>query len=187
MKKFILYLLFLPLPLLAQQLKIEPLYSLESTRREYPKPPNQVTKTFLGLSVLYGTPLFSWEFEIAQASYSDSFPATNSEVTSVTKRAMLGVRSYPITSQYWGWYLRAGVRAKQETLDIKENGVSRKEELPVYIDPYAGTGVTLALAGNFSLNGSATLVYNRSADVENESDRYDVQYTLSATIKVGNR
>lgn len=187
MKKLIYCLLFFPLPLFAQTLKVEPLYSLESTRREYPKPPNQVTKTYLGLSVLYGVPLFSWEFEIAQATYTDSFPDIDSEVTSVTRRAMLGVRSYPITSKYWGWYLRAGIRAKQETLDIKESGVSRKEELPIYIDPYAGTGITLAVGNNFSLNGSATMVYNRSADVDKESDRYDVQYTLSATIKVGNR
>lgn len=170
----------------AAELKIQPVYSLETTRREYPAPASQITKTYLGISALYGEPILSAEFELAQSTYTDSFPSSNSEVTSVTKRAMLGVRSYPLTSQYFGWFLRAGARAKQETLDIKENGDSRTEELPVYLDPYAGTGLTITLGKMAALNASATMVYNRSADVD-DSDRYDTQYTLSATFKIGNR
>ncbi len=98
---------------------------------------------------------------------------------------MLGVRSYPIASQYFGLFVRAGARAKQETLKIKESGDGRTEELPVYIDPYAGAGLTVALANNFALNAGATLVANGSSDADSE-DRYDVQYTLSATFRMGN-
>ncbi|MCO4754114.1 MAG: hypothetical protein KC478_06515 [Bacteriovoracaceae bacterium] len=170
----------------AAELKIQPVYSLETTRREYPAPASQITKTYLGISALYGVPLLSAEFEVAQSTYTDSFPSSDSEVTSVTKRAMLGIRSYPLTSKYFGWFLRAGARAKQETLDIKESGVSRTEERPVYLDPYAGTGITITLGKVAALNASATMVYNNSADVD-ESEKYDTQYTLSATFKIGNR
>ena len=171
---------------LAAALKVQPVYSIETTRREYPEPASQITRTYLGVSAIYGEPIFSAEFEVAQSTYTDTFPSTDSEVTSLTRRAMLGVRSYPITSKYFGTFLRAGARVKQETLDIKESGQTREEVLPVYVDPYAGAGVTLALGKVFAVNASATMVYNRSADVA-ESEKYDVQYTLSATFKVGNR
>ncbi|MBC75616.1 MAG: hypothetical protein CME64_06335 [Halobacteriovoraceae bacterium] len=187
MKKLIFILLCsYSLTSIAAELKIQPVYSIETTRREYPEPANQITKTYVGVSALYGEPIFSGEFEIAQSTYTDTFPSSDSEVTSLTRRAMLGIRSYPITSKYLGGFLRAGVRAKQETLDIKESGETREEVLPVYIDPYAGAGLTLALGSIAAVNASATMVYNRSADVD-ESERYDVQYTLSATFKIGNR
>lgn len=170
----------------AAELKIEPVYSIETTRREYPAPPKQITKTYLGASALYGVPLLSGELELAQSTYTDTFPSTDSEVTSVTRRAMLGIRSYPIASQYVGFFVRAGARAKQETLKIKESGESRTDELPVYIDPYAGAGLTLAVSNIFALNAGATLVANGSSDADSE-DRYDVQYTLSASFRMGNR
>lgn len=171
---------------LANKLKIEPVYSVETTRREFPEPPSQITRTYLGASALYGTDLLSGELEVAQSTYTDTYPSKDSEATSTVRRAMLGVRSYPFTSGIFGFFLRAGVRAKQETLDIKEEGESRTEELPVYVDPYAGAGLTAAFADNFALNASATLVQNRSADVES-SEQYDVQYTLSASLRFGNR
>lgn len=179
-------LLFFALSSFAQELKVEPVYSVETTYRQYPEPPKQVTRTYLGLSATYGTPKISAEFEVSQSTDTDTFPADNAEATSIIRRALLGARFYPITSQYVGFFVRGGVRAKQETLDIKENGQSREEELPVYIDPYAGAGLTLALAQNFALNGSATMIYNNSADVE-ASEKYDVQYSLSATVRFGNR
>lgn len=187
MKKLILLISLLPFTAFSQQLKIEPLYGVETTRREFPKPPSQITKTYLGVNVLYGVPLLSLEFELAQGTHSDSFPDQDLKVTSTTRRAMLGAKSYPVVSKYYGWYFRAGMRAKQEILDITEAGISRKETEPVYLDPYAGTGITVTIGSTFALNAGATLVYNRSADVEKESQRYDVQYTLSGTFKVGNR
>lgn len=170
----------------ANDLKIEPVYSFETTRREYPAPAKQITKTYIGLSAVYGTKLLAGEFEVAQSTYTDDLPSDNDKVTSLTKRAMIGIRSYPLTSQYFGFFLRAGVRAKQETLDIKEDGESRTEELPVYIDPYAGAGATLAFANNFALNASATMVQNNSVDADSD-EKYDVQYTLSASMRFGNR
>ena len=189
MKKLILFItfLFLPLTSFAQQFKLEPLYGYETTRREFPKPANQITKSYLGVNILYGVPLLSLEFEVAQGTHTDHFVEQDLKVKSTTRRAMLGARSYPIVSKYYGWYFRAGMRAKQEIMDITEAGVSRKETDPVYLDPYAGTGITITLGSTFALNAGATLVYNRSADVERESQRYDIQYTLSGSFKVGNR
>lgn len=186
MKSILLILITLfSLHLKAQELKIEPVYGIESTRREFPEPANQITKTYLGLSLVYGIPLISAELEVAQSIFHDSYPSTDTKVKSTTNRAMLGIRSYPLTSKYFGWYFRAGMRAKQETLEITEAGATRTEKKPMYLDPYGGSGLTIAFANNFSLNAGVTLVYNRSADVP-ENEKYDTQYTLSATIKMGN-
>lgn len=187
MKIFIICITFFStLTSVAAELKVEPVYSIETTRREYPEPASQITRTYLGVSALYGVPLLAAELEVAQSTYTDSFPSDDSEVTSTVRRGMLGVRSYPITSKYFGFFIRAGVRAKQETLDIKESGVKTEKELPTYIDPYAGAGFSIGLSNNFALNAGATLVQNSSADVDSE-DQYDVQYTLSASVRFGNR
>lgn len=163
-------------------LKIEPVYGVERTQRQFPKPPKYVTKTFLGMRAVYGVPLISMEFEVGQSIQKDDFPDDDMSVTYTTQRAMLGIRSYPIRSQYIGIFFRAGGRAQKEVRDITEAGVETKEESPVNFDPYAGTGLTLAFANNFALNAGATLVYNRDADA---SEQYDTQYSFSFTIKAG--
>lgn len=166
----------------AAALKLEPVYGIERSQRQYPEPPKYVTKTFLGMRAVYGVPLISAEFEVGQSITKDDFPEDDMSVTYTTQRAMLGIRSYPIKSKYIGIFFRAGGRAQKETRDITEAGVETKEEGAINFDPYGGTGITLALANNFALNAGATLVYNRDAAA---SEQYDTQYSFSFTIKAG--
>lgn len=185
MKKLVLCTTFLTLFSLiseAAALKIEPVYGIERTQRQFPEPPKYVTKTFLGMRAVYGVPIISAEFEVGQSISREDFPEDNLDVTYTTQRAMLGIRSYPIRSKFIGIFFRAGGRAQKETRDITEAGVETKEESPINFDPYAGTGITLAFADNFALNAGATLVYNRDADA---AEQYDTQYTFSFTIKAG--
>ena len=163
-------------------LKIEPVYGIERTQRQFPEPPKYVTKTFLGMRAVYGVPLISMEFEVGQSLQKDNFPDDDLAVTYTTQRAMLGIRSYPIRSKLIGIFFRAGGRAQKETRDITKAGVETKEEGAINFDPYGGTGITLAFANNFALNAGATLVYNRDAAA---SEQYDTQYSFSFTIKAG--
>lgn len=185
MKKLTLPLVLFTLFTLKAQagaLRIEPVYGIERTQRQFPEPPKYVTKTFLGMRAIYGVPLISAEFEVGQSIQKDDFPAENLEVTYTTQRALLGIRSYPIRSKMLGIFFRAGARAQKETRDIVENGVESQEEGAINFDPYAGTGLTIVLGNNFALNAGATLVYNRDADA---SEQYDTQYSFSFTIKAG--
>lgn len=166
----------------AQALKLEPVYGIERTQRMFPEPPKYITKTFLGMRAVYGVPLISAEFEVGQSITKDDFPADDMSITYTTQRALLGIRSYPIRSQYIGIFFRAGGRAQKEERKITEAGVERTEETPINFDPYAGTGITLAFANNFALNAGATLTYNRDASA---SEQYDTQYSFSFTIKAG--
>lgn len=187
MKKLIictLFLLILPLTTHAAALKIEPVYGIERTQRQYPEPPKYITKTFVGMRAVYGVPLISMEFELGQSLNKEDFPNDNLSVTYTTQRAMLGIRSYPMKSKYFGVFFRAGARAQKETRDITESGVESQEESPINFDPYGGAGLTLAFANNFALNAGATLIYNRDADA---SEQYDTQYSFSFTIKAGSK
>ena len=186
MKYLIGTLLFLSLQTtFSAELAIEPVYGIERTQREYPRPAKYKTSTFIGARALYGEPLFSVEFELNQSITKDEFPADNLEVTYNVQKALLGFRTYPVHSQYVGWFFRFGVRAQQKQRKIVEDSIERTEKDPVNIDPYAGTGLTLAAGKMFALNAGATLIYNKNATDENE--KFDTRYTFSFTIRAGSK
>lgn len=166
----------------AQELKIEPVYGVERTQRHFPEPSRYKTQTFIGARAVYGTPGFSLELELNQSTDTEEFPDDNLEVTYSNQKALLGFRTYPIQSKWFGMFLRFGARGSKQTRHIKENNESRSEEDPINFDPYAGTGFTLVLGKNFALNAGATLAYNKNAE---EGEKYDTRYTFSFTIKAG--
>jgi len=186
MKKLSLFCLFLAsftsYPLYSQELKIEPVYGFERTQRQLPEPASYITRTYLGMRAVYGTSLLSGELEVGQSIYKDEAPSQNLTVDTTMQRAMLGIRTYPIRSNIVGIFFRAGGRAQKETREITENGTKTTTESPLNLDPYAGTGITIALANAFALNAGATLIYNRNASA---SEQYDTQYTFSFTIRTG--
>jgi hypothetical protein len=186
MKKLILILLFIfsyNLFAADSALTIEPLYGVERTQRVFPEPAKIVTRTFLGVRANYGVPLLSAELELTQSLDDEEF-SDGMKVAYTTQRAMLGVRSYPYTSQYFGAYFRAGVRAQKTKHEITEDGEKRTEESDIEYDPYGGAGITIAFANNFALNAGATLVYNKHAV---DGEQFDTQYTFGFTIRAGNR
>lgn len=171
--------------LLASELKIEPVYSVETTQRQLPEPAKTVVNNYLGIRALYGVPLLSGELEVAQAFRTERFNATSEKVDYTTQRAMLGIRSYPIRSKYIGIYFRAGARARKEIRETTAaDGTTEKDESDIQLDPYGGAGFTLAFGSVFALNAGATLVYNREAD---SAQQYDAVYTFGFTFKAGNR
>ncbi|MAX65885.1 MAG: hypothetical protein QF441_08450 [Bacteriovoracaceae bacterium] len=179
-----IFLLFHSPNLKASDLKIEPVYGVERTQREFPKPARYKTETYFGVRALYGTPSFSLEGEVNQSQDTEDFPDDNLKVTYKNQKALLGFRTYPIQSKILGVFLRFGARASKQTREITEAGESRTEEGAIIFDPYAGTGLTLVLGNNFALNTGATLIYNRNAEA---SEQYDTRYSFSFTIRAGNK
>lgn len=180
----ILSLSFLSLSLLAQELKIEPLYSFEKSYRIEPAPAKYITRTYIGIRATYGVPLLSGELEVAQSTGTDDFPASNSKIDYTNQRAMLGIKSYPFKTQYIGAFFRSGLRAKKEDREVTTAGNTTSTEGEIIIDPYAGAGVTIGISSIFALNAGATLVYNRNAP---EGKKFDQQLNFSFTIKASNR
>lgn len=182
---FLITLIFSTTQSLASELKIEPVYGVERTQREFPAPPKYKTTTFVGIRALYGTPGISGEFELNQSLRKEDFPDDNLEVTYDTKKALLGVRSYLLHSKLIGLYFRFGARAEQKQRTILENDVERTEKDPISLDPYAGTGLTIVAGKLFALNAGATLIHNKNAT--ESSEKYDTRYTFSFTIKAGSK
>lgn len=182
---FLLFTYIFSLNLNAAELKIEPVYGVERTQREFPAPARYRTSTFLGARALYGISAFSFEFELNQSTSKEDFPEDNLSVTYIDQKALLGFRSYPVHSKYVGLFFRFGARAQKNKREIVENDVQRNEEDPLRFDPYAGTGLTLAAGKAFALNAGATLVYNRNAT--DEAEKYDTRYSFSFTIRAGNK
>jgi hypothetical protein len=184
MKTLIIIILF-SLSTFAAELKVEPVYSVETTQRQLPEPAKTVVNNYLGLRGLYGVPLLSAELEVAQAFRTENINATSEKVDFTTQRAMLGIRSYPIKSKYVGIYFRAGARARKEIRETTDAlGNTEKTESDIQYDPYGGAGLTLAFGNAFALNAGATLVYNKEAD---SAQQYDAVYTFGFTFKAGNK
>ena len=167
----------------ASELKVEPIYSIERTLRAYPAPSKMVTNYYLGLKAIYGVPLISAEFEVAQSTRVENFPDEGKKVDFTNQRIMLGFRSYPYKTKYVGLYFRGGARAKKEIRETTENGSSTLSDSGIDLDPYAGVGLTVEFGKTFSMNAGSTLAYNKNAS--DSDDQYDVINTLSFSMKAG--
>ena len=79
-------------------LTIEPVYGVERTQREFPKPSKYRTTTFLGARALYGVPSFSAELEVNQSNSREEFPDSNLKVDYQTQKVLFGFRN---VSKIW--------------------------------------------------------------------------------------
>jgi hypothetical protein len=160
--------------------RFEPLYGVEHTQNRYPEPARYTTRSFFGARVLAGAPLLSLELEATQSNDRRDYPSQNQKVEDEIQRGMVGLRSTYGFSSFLGFYLRAGGRATKQKTTITNTATNEKEvkEPPLNWDPYAGTGLQIALAQNFALSTGATWIFVDDGPA-------DVQYTFGMTIKFG--
>jgi hypothetical protein len=93
---------------------------------------------------------------------------------------MVGLRSTYALGSYVGFFLRAGARGTKQKTTITDTATEEKEvkDPPITWDPYAGTGLQLALASNLALNAGATWIFP-------DAGKPDVQYSFGFTVKFG--
>ncbi len=166
----------------ALELKVEPVYGFERTYQHTPKPSRYKTEVFVGVRGTYGTELLAGELELNHGTTSYSVGEIDTKTK--TENLLIGLRLVPFHKEFYNIFLRGGVKAKRVTREITQNGSANNHTDGVQWDPYAGSGISINLGGLFSLNASATLVYNRDAA---ESERYDSRYTFGAAFKFGNK
>ena len=166
----------------AADLKIEPVYGFERTLQAEPKPARYRTDIFLGVRATYGNDLIAGELEVNQSNSENEI--NDVKVKTQNQNLLAGLRLVPLSGKFYNYYLRGGMRARQGTTEITQNGETNKTTTGTQLDPYAGTGLIINLAGVLSLNASATLVYNRNAETD---EQYDTQYALGFSFGFGNR
>lgn len=183
----LLSLVFLSLTVQAQNsssFKFEPIYGIEHSEVIYPEPARFVTRSTVGARILYGVPLLSGELEYTQGNSRRDYPASNQKVEDSVQRGMVGLRSTVGFGKWIGAFFRAGARLSKEKTTITDtstNIVTIKEP-PISFDPYAGTGLQIAIANNFALNAGATIIFTHEFPPKG---KYDVQYTFGFTAKFG--
>lgn len=164
----------------AQSIKFEPLFGVEHASNRYPEPARSSSRTFFGLRVLVGVPLISLELEGTQANDRRSYEATNQKVEDQVQRLSVGLRSTIPTTSWLAVFGRAGFRGSKESYKITDTltGVSETKDPPIGWDPYAGTGLQLAIFSQLALNAGATWFFP-------DEGPPDVQYTFGFTVKFG--
>lgn len=157
----------------------EPLYGVETRLVRYPEPSRYVTSATYGARVLYGVTLLSGEAEYTASKSRKDYPSDDQKVEDSVERASLGLRSTIPIASFIGFYLRAGGRASQGETKITTSGVTETKDNPLRIDPYAGTGIQIALGSALAVNAGVTMI-------RNFENKYDAQYTLGLSAKFGN-
>lgn len=175
--------LFLVCPLWAQSkfsIRFEPLYGVEHALHRYPDPPSYATRTFFGLRVLAGFTLLSLELEGNQSNGHREFPSRNLKTDDQIQRLYAGLRSTIPTTNWLAVFFRAGARGTKEKTTITDTALDTKttKEPPLQWDPYAGTGIQVALSNILAASAGATWTFLQGR-------RPDVQYTLGLTLKFG--
>lgn len=180
---FLLSFLLLASSVFAQSgasIRFEPLYGVEHTQNQYPEPARYSTRSFFGLRALAGYTLLSAELEATQSNDRRDYPSENLKVEDQIRRAMVGLRSTYALSHFLGFYLRAGAGGTEEknTITNTNTSVVEVKNPGIKWDPYAGTGLQIAFAQNFALNGGATWIFTGAS-------KPDVQYSFGFTVKFG--
>ncbi len=186
MSKFILFaFMLLSAPnLWAQGLLIEPVVGFEKYYRIEPAPASFQTRTILGVRGTYGVTGLSAELEVTQGTNTSNVldGAVNKEVKDTRKQLRLGLKSTIPLASFFAFTARAGVRGREDISEITASGVTTIKESGVHVDPYAGAGISIAIASNFALNAGATITQFKDV---NDAKDYEVTYTLSGALKFG--
>lgn len=164
----------------AAQVEIEPVYGFERSWQPQPEPARYKTEIFTGIKASYGWEHFAFELELNQGS--TSYSVNQSDVKTSTQNYLFGIRLVPFAAEYYNINFRAGMRARKMTRETTLNGKTETHSDGMQLDPYGGTGISVNVGGIFSLNASATLIYNRNNE---PAEQYDTRYTFGAAIKFG--
>ncbi len=159
-------------------LNISPLYGFERVQKLSPEVKTK-NRTFVGVRVVYGPPLFSFESEVTRSNDTETLPARGITEEEESYAAKLGFRS-SFNLVLLRWYIRAGGHARKSTYDRTENGVNTTREPAIYVSPYAGTGFTFNLAANLFASGGITAIFTGKPK---GSDR-DYQTTLAFGMRL---
>jgi hypothetical protein len=156
---------------------IEPIVGYNFSHSDTPTP-HFISMLIYGARVTAGHKLLAAEGEFTRGSSNEGFTNPTQTVTTTKDNVKLGLRSSPPLTSWMSILARAGGQASRQKIETNQSGTSTTENGTWEIRPYAGTGLQISLAQNFSLAAEATYVFN---DLKDWS-RNDIQTTLSLKI-----
>lgn len=158
---------------------IEPIVGYERVQKLIPTA-HTSDRLVYGARVTAGFPLLAAEAEYLRGTDTESFPSQNLEVTEVSDKAKLGVRSSLALGKLVRLTARGGAQAKQNERTEVLNGVTTVTKDPLVYNPYAGAGLKVGLGKRFALSGDMVVVFGDFPNM----DKNEYQVTLGFSVKL---
>lgn len=157
----------------------QPIVGLERVQKI--EPAGETKDRFIyGLRMNYGMPILSAEFEITQGKDTENFADRDLTIKESTTSLMLGLRSsYQLANSLY-FYLRGGAHGRRNERERIENNISTKTTPAVYLNPYAGTGLTISVMEMLSINAGVTVIFTGQP----RGSEQEYQTSLGFTLKV---
>lgn len=155
---------------------IEPIIGYELQRKSDPER-SKLVLTY-GARVIAGYKILSAEAEYTQGKSDEFFSNTNTRIEEKTEKVRAGLRSTYSLGSVLDWFLRGGAEAQKINRTTTISGVSSSTETPSKVYPYVGTGLSIALGSQVSLNGSIT------ATLKDLNDMKQNEYTTTFGVKI---
>ncbi len=180
-KILVIFLFSLSLSVQAKETRFhwQPIIGLERVQKI--EPAGETKDRFIyGLRMNYGMPILSAEFEITQGKDTENFSDRNLTIKESTTNLMLGVRSSYQLGQSLYFYLRGGAHGRRNERERIENDVSTETTPAVYLNPYAGTGLSIHVLEMLSINAGVTVIFTGQP----RGSEREYQTSLGFTLKV---
>ena len=155
---------------------IEPIVGYELQRKSDPER-SKLVLTY-GARVIAGYKILSAEGEYTQGKSDELFASTGTRIEEKSEKIRAGLRSTYSLGSMLDWFLRGGAEAQKIHRTTTVSGVATESDSPSKVYPYVGTGLSIALGSQFSLNGSIT------ATLKDLNDLKQTEYTTTFGIKV---
>ena len=154
---------------------IEPIIGYELQRKTDPDR-SKLVLTY-GARVIAGYKILSAEAEYTQGK-SDEMFSNGNRVEEKSEKIRAGLRSTYSLGSMLDWFLRAGAEAQKIARTTTTSGVSTTTHLPTNVYPYVGTGVSIALGSQLSVNASVL------ATLKDLNDLKQTEYTTTLGVKI---
>jgi len=137
---------------------VAPIVQMEKAQKSYPTPHTK-TRTMYGAQVLLGPSFIQLEVEGTYGTDDETYD--NGVVDKETvQKLKLGLRGRINHAGLISLYVRSGAQAKQTELERTQSGVTTKTKGSVYVDPYAGGGVSVRLTQGLKAHAGYTVIFS---------------------------
>ena len=154
---------------------IEPIIGYELQRKTDPER-SKLVLTY-GARAIAGYKILSAEAEYTQGNSDERFSNGN-RVEEKSEKIRVGLRSTYSLGSALDWFFRGGAEAQKLARTTTAAGVSSTTHSPTNVYPYLGTGVSIALGTQLSVNASIL------ATLKDLNDFKETEYTTTLGVKI---
>ncbi|MBC7385435.1 MAG: hypothetical protein H7301_04620 [Cryobacterium sp.] len=155
---------------------LEPIVGYEFQKKENPS--RRVRVFTYGGRIIAGYKILSAEGEYTLGNSNETFASSSTQIEEKRQTARIGLRSTYSLGSVIDWYLRGGAENQKRHTTTTVSGVITENDSPSKVYPYVGTGVSLKIGMQLSLNASVI------ATVKDTKDLNQNEYTTTLGVNL---